>query len=316
MTAKKAKKKAGASLLDRIAERARKGIGSKDKDRVFLGSSCELGDPKIWLPLDESQSDLAVLLDRDLRGWPCGRIIEVFGGEGTCKTALGYDAIARAQAQGGIGILYLAEGEYSEWLAKAYKVDVESLLILDENRVEKVFSTIHEMIKEKSDVPVVIVVDSVAGMVTTDEAGSDEFDQSRAAQKRALLISAGLRRLGFEIPKTNVLLFLINQTRTGKTTPTGMQGKDQPPGGKAIAFYSSIRLRMEVKDKIRRQRKGRKKVVAMRLKLTAEKGRLADPFQESTLVVDFNEGILPGSAYTKKGPTVPDDEPDLEFDAG
>ena len=138
------------------------------------------------------------------------------------------------------------------------------------------------------------MVDSVAGMTTRAELeeleAGEEIKRDRSAQIRALMISAALRKLGGAIPRTNAILFLVNQVRDD---PDSQYGGAKPPGGKAIGFYASIRLEIKFLGKYKRTVKGKVKVAGFNLKVIAVKNRLADPYAEADIRLDFERGLLP-----------------------
>lgn len=289
-----------------FAQVVAKAIG---EDRTFMGDSFDQGEPSGYLA--SSLEELNLILNRDGLGYPLGRIIEVFGGSQSCKTALLYEAIARAQEQGGIGILCPSEGAHDEWLANTYNVDLSRLVIVDDDSgyftVEGVFEAIHKQLDALEDYddtpPVVFGIDSIAGLITREDIkaiNKGEFDKSRSAQARALIISQNLRRVGARIGRTKMLLFCVNQTRVGKTTPTGQQGKAVSPGGNAIGFYCSVRLRTDMFEKIRAMRGGKKVVVGFKVKGITEKNRLAPPFQEIVFIVHYERGLLSVSEFSDK----------------
>lgn len=278
------------SKLDQLADIMAKELGS---ERVHRGSTSDQGEPRMFVPSGVPALDL--VLDRKARGWPAGRIVEIYGGEATCKTGIAYALIAEVQKLGGDAALFLAEGNYDEWLAEQYGVNLNDLLLGDDNTVEGVFGATSNMLSIARKQLMINVVDSVAGLMTREELASIEagepFKRDRSAQVRALLISQAMRRLGARVPRTNMILFLVNQTRDN---PDAMYDKKpKPPGGKAIKFYASIRLRLEIIQRYKRQRAGKTFVAGFKLKVTAEKNRLARPYQEGIFLLDFQKGLLP-----------------------
>jgi len=275
------------------------------EDTIHTGASSDQGEPTIWIP--SGVPGLDPVLDRELRGWPGGRIVEVFGGPGSCKTGLGYAVVAEAQKLGGVGVLYPTEGNYDEWLAQeCYGVDTRRLVIPDEHdTVEAVFGSWTKLMRDVGKRGLVVgVIDSIANLSTREELEDPEISRTRAQQIRALLISQAMRKIGARIPKTKTLLFCINQTREGETTPTGQKGKPKPPGGSSIKFMASVRLRLEVLQKRWKQSGGQKMVGGFDLRITAEKNRMARPYQMSTLRLDFDNGwIDPAAKKAKKKTT-------------
>jgi len=240
-----------------------------------------------------------------------GRLVEVYGGPATVKTGLGYALLAAVQKAGGIGILYPAEGNVDLWLARRYGVDVDQLVVVEPELVGKAMGLTVEQftdatataLREEPDLPTAHVLDSIAGLTTRDElaavSAGDPMRRDRSAQVRALLLSATMRRLGAWVPKTNSIIFCINQTRDDPDATYGE--KTKPVGGKAIKFQATIRLRLTIIGKRKVERKGKKVVTGVTILATAEKNRLAAPFQEGRFRLDFDRGLLPVDMKKKGG---------------
>jgi len=291
---RKAKKDKSPSKVDAFVDAVASALGS---DFVHKANESDLGEPRMFIP--SGVPELDEVLDRGKRGWPVGRIVEIYGAEATCKTGIGYSLIAEAQKLGGDAVLFSAsEGNFDEWLAAQYGIDLDRLIVVDDPTVEGVFSAFDKLLDVVGqDGLLVAVVDSVASLTTKDELEDESFNQDRAIQHRALLLSKALRKIGAKIPKTNAILFCINQVRDN-TDPT--MAKAKPPGGRALKFYASIRLRLEFPQgsKVRRQKGGKKFVAGFKVLITAEKNRLAHPYQSATIIIDFHEGLR--SATTSK----------------
>jgi len=298
-TAQKAKKKESSdSFIDQMAAQAKQVLKGADGS-VYLGSNSELGQPKMFVSTGIPEFD-AILHEEPDKGWPMGRIIEIFGDSATGKSGIGCSFGAAVQKAGGLFFVLLAEGEYSSRLAEKYDVDPEKVLLIDTNIVEDAFEFIYKLLDDVDpELPVCILLDSVAGLCTKAEYADGKFDQDRAAQMRAQLISKSLRKVGAKIPRTNVTLFLINQVNEGATVGV-FKSKPKPPGGKRIAFYCTIRLRLENMGKIYRQKDKVERVRGFKVKVTTEKNRLADQFQECLLKVDFDHGLQPLAPPKKK----------------
>lgn len=296
MAAKKEtrKKTRKESRLAKLAEKLSDSLGSES---FHLGGS-GMCSPRIYIP--SLIPDLDQVLDREGRGWAGGRIVELYGASATSKTGIGYALGASCQQQGGDFILIPAEGNVDEWLLHQYGVDTDALLIVDKNTVEEIFFFVKQVLEDK-DTPTVIMIDSLAGMCTKDEFESNTFERDRAAQLRAFLTSKALRKISTIVPKTNTILFMINQVREGATTGVIKQ-KDKPTGGHAIGFYCDIRIRLENIGRISKTRGGKKFVSGFKLRATAEKNRLAEPFATSEFMLDFDKGMssMPEKKSKKK----------------
>jgi recombination protein RecA len=269
-------------------------------DAVHQAHDSDQGEPRVFIP--SGVPDLDRVLDRKGRGWPGGRIVEVFGGEATCKTGIAYALTASAQKRGGIGVLYPSEGNWDEWLAERYGIDLSRLLLGDDPTVEGIFTSFNRLMQINKRALLVGVIDSIAGMTTREELaaleGGEEIKRDRAAQVRALLLSAALRKMGAAIPKTNAILFCVNQTRDNPDASYGEKSK--PSGGKALRFYASVRLKIETLGKWKRTRGGKKFVAGFKLKITAIKNRLANPYQEAEIWLDFEKGLLSAGKRKRK----------------
>jgi recombination protein RecA len=269
---------------------------------VHRADNSDRGVPRMFIPSGVPELDL--VLDREGRGWPVGRIVEVFGAEATCKTALGFALVAQAQKMGGDGILWPCEGEYDEWLAKQYGIDLSRLILGDDETVEGVFGSFTKAMRKVSRTGLLVgMIDSIAGMNTRAEledlAETGEIKRDRSAQIRALMLSSAIRKTAATIPRTNTILFCVNQVRTQTDVQFG--DKNKPPGGFALRFHSSIRLKLEMLGKYKRTRQGKPYVAGIKLKVTAVKNRLARPYQEALVLLDYDKGLLPMPKKKKKG---------------
>lgn len=287
------KVKAVSTDMGAVADALKSVLGS---DAVHRGDESDLGEPRIFIPSGVPELDL--VLDRKGRGYPVGRTIEIYGASATCKTGFAYALLAKTHAMGGAGILYPTEGNVDTWLAERYGVDLAKLEIGDDPTVEGVFASFRKAMRAVRRQGLLVgVIDSVAGLSTRAELEEETFDRDRAAQLRALMLSKAFRKLGAEIPRENALLFCINQVRDN--TDGGAQSKPKPPGGHALRFYASIRLRIEIVQKVWAQVKGRRVVAGFHLRVTAEKNRLARPYQTCDVLLDFDRGLLPVSEKRK-----------------
>lgn len=271
------------SNISRIADAVASVLGT---EAVHRGDTSDQGEPRVFIP--SGVPGLDAVLDRKGRGWPGGRIVEVYGASATCKTGIAYALIAQVQKAGGDAVLYPCEGNWDAWLAEQYGVDPNRLVLADDETVEGVGESLQKLLETVGrSALLAVVVDSVAGLSTRAELADEEYNRDRAAQVRAMLLSKLLRKLGARIPRTNVILFLINQTREG----TEQNEKPKPTGGRAIGFYCSIRLRLELIEKVWRQIAGKKRVAGFKLRATSEKNRLARPFESAVVMLDFDRGL-------------------------
>lgn len=292
-------KRASTKQIQGVAKALRGVLGS---DAVHIGSTSDRGDPRFFV---KSQSDDINDLISDGLGWPGGRIIECYGGEATVKTGFGYDVLASIQRMGGIAVLLPTEGNIDEWLARRWGVDTDAWLTPDVSTLEEVDATILTTLKRVGKKQLIAFCwDSVAGTTTKAELEEEGLKGSRAAQIRAQLMSKMFRRFGSTFPEYNALLFAINQVRDN---PDAMFGeKDKPTGGRALPFYSTVRVKLTMTGREHRQRNGKKKCIGFRVKAYTKKNRIRAPFQEVEVFCDFEKGIIPipkkKKKKAKKGP--------------
>jgi recombination protein RecA len=202
------------SQIAQLAEAVSEVLGSH---AVHRASDSDRGIPRLFIP--SGIPDLDLVLDREGRGWPVGRIVEVFGAEATIKTGVGLALIGKCQQMGGDGILWPCEGEYDEWLALKYGIDLDRLILGDDATVEGVFGSFSKaMTKIGRKGLLVGMIDSIAGMNTKAELedfeATGEIKRDRSAQLRAMMLSSSLRKTAAAIPRTNTILFCVNQIRS------------------------------------------------------------------------------------------------------
>lgn len=246
-------------------------------------------DVKDWVSTGSYMLDL-VLSNKKDGGVPVGRLIEISGGEGAGKTLLGSYILASTQKKGGVAILIDSEHAASMDVLKASGVDVSKLVYIQANTVEDVFQameTIVNKIKNNEKNPLITIVwDSVAATSTRAEIEGNYGDQTIAMAAR--FISQGLRKYIPVCSKHNVCLVFINQLRT----KIGMSFGDNlmTPGGKAIPYHASIRLRLnhfkQIKDK-------NGDLIGRIIKCEVKKNKVAPPMR--TMYYTIRWGDKPGA---------------------
>jgi recombination protein RecA len=216
-------------------------------------------------------------------GYPRGRIIEIFGQPSGGKTTVSLLAIAETQKNGGTCAFIDAEhGLDLDWAAKL-GVDVPNLIF---NQPDKGGEQALNLVEELAGSGLVdmIVVDSVAALTPLSEIEGEVGDQQMAAMAR--MVGQGLRKLVPVVGKSKSSLIFINQVRDG-LNPYGE--KEVTPGGKALKFFSSIRL--SVKKLSGSDIKDGERIIGHRIEISVKKNKVAPPFQKAELTLNFLSGI-------------------------
>ena len=214
-------------------------------------------------------------------GIPRGRIIEIFGPESSGKTTLSLHVIAEAQKTGGICAFIDAEHAMDPEYSKKIGVKIDELLISQPDNGEQALEIVESLVRSgKMDV---IVIDSVAALTPKDEIEGDMG--AYHVGKQARLMSQALRKLTAIVAKSKTIVIFINQIRMQIGVMFG--NPETTPGGKALKFYTSVRLDIR---RIAQIKKG-EEVMGGRVRVKVVKNKVAAPFKQTEFDLMYNEGI-------------------------
>ena len=214
-------------------------------------------------------------------GVPRGRIIEIFGPESSGKTTLSLHIIAEAQKKGGICAFVDAEHALDPEYTKKLGVKVEDLLVSQPDTGEQALDIVESLIRSgKIDV---IVIDSVAALTPKAEIEGDM--EATHVGRQARLMSQALRKMTAIVAKSKTVVIFINQIRMQIGVMFG--NPETTPGGKALKFYTSVRLDIR---RIAQIKKG-EEVVGGRVRVKVVKNKVGPPFKQTEFDLMYNEGI-------------------------
>lgn len=268
--------------------------GSNYKVAYFLeGDSDAPSDVTEWISTGSTMLDLAIS-NRPNGGLPVGRIIEITGLEASGKSLVAAHALADTQKKGGLAVYIDTENAISREFLEAIGINLKDMLYVPLDTIEDIFDAIDSIVesvrKNSKNRLVTIVVDSVAGASTKIEMAAD-YDKDGWATSKAIILSKAMRKITNFVGRERICLIFTNQLRTRLGVSFGDQWTTS--GGKAIAFHSSVRLRLKSVGQIKlaKSASAPEAVLGITTRAQVVKNRMGPPLRSVDYEIYFDSGI-------------------------